>query len=185
MHPLNGKTKREVTCCFTGHRPDTLPWGEDETALSAQACQEQIREKILLLVEDGYQYFISGMAQGIDLMAAEMVLTLQKEGVPIELCCAVPYRGQQENFPIKDKIRYHDILDVADEVLILEERYKKNCLLKRNEYMVDRSSALIAVYNQNRSGGTYYTVRYALKKGCALYMINPEILEEENYTFFR
>ena len=21
---------KEKTCCFTGHRPDKLPWGEDE-----------------------------------------------------------------------------------------------------------------------------------------------------------
>ena len=35
---------------------------------------------------------------------------------------------------------------------------------KRNEYMVDNSDLVLAFWNGEESGGTYYTLSYAKKK---------------------
>ena len=54
---------------------------------------------------------------------------------------------------------------VADAVAYISPSYTPYCFQKRNRWMVDRSSRLIAVYN-GTSGGTKNTIDYARKQGC-------------------
>ena len=69
----------EKTCCFTGHRPDKLPWGEEE---SDPRCL-RLKEAVARAVEDAYvsgvRRFITGMARGVDLYCAETVLELREK----------------------------------------------------------------------------------------------------------
>lgn len=54
-------------CCFTGHRPEKLhdPESVIITGLEHEICAA---------IADGFQTFISGMARGVDIWAAEIVL---------------------------------------------------------------------------------------------------------------
>lgn len=52
------------------------------------------------------------------------------------------------------------VLEAADEVIIVSEKYSPSCFQKRNEWMVDHSSHLIAVCNDLHSG-TANTIAYA------------------------
>ena len=45
-------------------------------------------------------------------------------------------------------------------------------MLRRNRYMVDRSSRLIAVYD-GMLGGTMYTLTYAMKQGLDIITLDP------------
>ena len=36
---------------------------------------------------------------------------------------------------------------------------------KRNRYMVDKSDIILAIWNGEKSGGTWNTIEYAQKKG--------------------
>ncbi len=47
----------------------------------------------------------------------------------------------------------------------MSERYYNGCLLRRNDYMVNRSSRLIAYFDGNPKGGTFYTIREAKRQG--------------------
>ena len=47
---------------------------------------------------------------------------------------------------------------------MLQHHYDKGCMLRRNRYLVDHSSMLIAVYD-GMLGGTMYTLSYAMKRG--------------------
>lgn len=75
--------KRQHRACFAGHRPHKLH--QPESVVIA-ALEEKIREAI----DDGFITFISGMAWGVDIWAAEIVLRLKAEGHPIHLIAAVP-----------------------------------------------------------------------------------------------
>ena len=77
---------RQHRCCFTGHRPEKLKIAEDEVMKS-------LKKEIRTAIADGYQTYISGVARGIDLWAAEIVLDFRDEGVSIRLICASPYKG--------------------------------------------------------------------------------------------
>ena len=46
-------------------------------------------------------------------------------------------------------------------------------MMKRNRYLVDHSSILLAVYNGTRRSGTGATVRYAQQLNREIIMIDP------------
>ena len=69
--------------------------------------------------------------------------------------------------------RYHSILAQANEVVYVGQEYGKDCMLRRNRYLVDHSSILLAVYNGTRRSGAGATVRYALKQERDVIIIDP------------
>ena len=46
----------------------------------------------------------------------------------------------------------------------MQHRYTSGCMQRRNRYMVDRSSLVLAVYD-GMLGGTMYTLTYAMRQG--------------------
>jgi len=54
-----------------------------------------------------------------------------------------------------------------------EDRYYPAKMQKRNEYMVDNSNIVIAVWDGTK-GGTYNCVKYAEKLGKEVIIINPK-----------
>ena len=81
------------TCAFTGHRPKGLGYPESDGRCTA--LKEKLRSLIIRMIEkEGVTHFISGMAQGVDMYAAESVLELKKQYPQITLECAIPYERQ-------------------------------------------------------------------------------------------
>ena len=58
---------RESACCFTGHRPDKLPWGTDERDLRCLALKVALAAALDRAYEAGIRHFLCGMARGCDL----------------------------------------------------------------------------------------------------------------------
>lgn len=142
--------KRLHRCCFTGHRPEKL--GRSEKAILTD-LECEIRKAI----QDGLSVFISGMARGIDINAAEIVLQIRQEGCPIRLICASPYPGFEDNWCESWQTRYKFVMANADFVKYIGSCYSKSCFQKRNEWLVNHSSRVIAVYN-GTPGGTKNTI---------------------------
>ena len=69
---------RPVSCCFSGHRPSKLPWGENEDDPRCRALKVRLRDALDAAYEAGYRHFICGMAQGCDLYFCEAVLALRE-----------------------------------------------------------------------------------------------------------
>ena len=136
---------RRHRCCFTGHRPEWL--GVPETEVIGG-----LKKEIRAAVADGFQTFISGMARGVDLWAAEIVLALRDEGAAVRLICANPYRGFESRWSQEWQERYRRVMERADLVRFICPRYGQDCFQRRNEWMVDHSARVIAVYNGQPSG---------------------------------
>lgn len=145
--------ERGQTCCFTGHRPEKLRCGE-ETVKAA------LEESIRAAVRDGFSVFISGMARGTDIWAAEVVLSLKGEGYAVKLVCASPYEGFETGWSAEWRERYSHIIFSADEVNYICPKSSLSAFQKRNKWMVNHSARVIAVYNEE-SGGTRNTIKYA------------------------
>ena len=62
-----------------------------------------------------------------------------------------------------DKMRFNKIIKNADLVKEINDHYFAGCYQVRNEWMVDRSNLVIAVFNGQKSG-TKNTVDYAKRK---------------------
>jgi len=164
------------TCCFTGHRPKSLPWGNNENDLRCVSFKSKIKFALEnLIVEDGYKKFISGMAMGADMICAEIVLSLKSLYPYILLECAVPNYAFTESWADEDVRRYSSILTRADEITFVSDKrvYSVRDLMLRNIYMVDNSELVIAVYIDGESGGTKNTIDYAGSKGKAVMVVEP------------
>ncbi len=165
----------EKCCAFTGHRPRKLPWGYDETDSRCAALKKELATQIARLADAGYTDFLSGMAEGTDTWAALAVLALKKENPALKLHCVLPCEGQADQWSVSAQELYFSILEQADSVVYVSQAYSKDCMLRRNRYLVDHAACLLAVYNGEWRGGTAMTVRYAKKLGRKVIILNPHM----------
>ena len=155
----------ETTCCFSGHRPPRLPWGDDEADPRCLALKARLGQVLEDAWAQGYRHFLCGMAQGTDLYFCQAVVDLRARHPEITLEAAIPFAGQADCWPEGDRLRRLALLDQCDLETVVQHAYTPGCMGRRNRYMVDRSSLLIAVYDGIPQGGTMNTLAYAMRKG--------------------
>lgn len=145
----------ERTCCFTGHRK--LPVKEIE------AITYNLNLEIERHIKAGVTTFLSGGALGFDQMAAFLIISKKENGHNIYLNMVLPCKGQDDFWTAKEKQLYRQLLDAADSIEYVSEIYDKDCMKKRNRYLIDKSKYCICALLHERSG-TGQTVRYGKEK---------------------
>lgn len=157
------------TCCFTGHRPKFFPWGENINDSAAKKLLDALEAEIRKAVADGYKTFLYGGALGVDSWAAQIVLRL-KEKLPLTLIAVLPFPDY--NKTVKNNT-YRFTLAASDRIIYVDNKKKMAALAARDQYMVDCSSRLIAVYDERSHlhSGTYRALCYAKEKGLEIRQI--------------
>ena len=150
-------------CCFTGHRPEKLNTSEKEVRAA-------LRKQIDQAVHDGFTVFITGMARGVDLWAAEIVMDLRKRNKEIRLICAIPHDGFEARWSPSWQELYRYVLAEADLTRVISKGYHTGVYQVRNEWMVNHSTRVIAVFNGQPSG-TKNTIDYAYRQGVPVVLI--------------
>ena len=164
-------------CSFTGHRPEKLGITE-ETSDNCLDLKIRIREEVFSAIESGYTHFITGMARGTDIWAAEAVLEAVYSGFDsVKLYAAIPYPGQTEKWFSWEQDRYDEILRLCEGVFLVSDKYSTRCMAKRNEFLVNNCTRIIAVYNGSE-GGTANTVAMAEKLGRDIVLIEPRPVDK-------
>lgn len=121
-----------------------------------------------LLIELAPVKVISGFAQGVDLWAASIALSLD-----IPVVAAIAYDEQSKSFEPLYKKQYDKLIEFCTEVYI-DKYYHKDVYQDRNEYMVDNSDKLIAIYNPTLgSCGTLNCINYAKQQNKDIIYIDP------------
>lgn len=180
--------------CFTGHRPDKLG-GYNWNSLKNKDIMNELHKTITEVI---YKYrqsgetefkFIFGGALGIDQMAFYIVNEIknslnESSGYTIITEIAVPFEEQDVKWFEQDRKRWKEQLKQADSIVIVdtldeylidgytEGKYYPAKMQKRNEYMVNESIAVIAVWD-GTSGGTANCVKYAQKHGKIIIRVQP------------
>ena len=157
--------KKEKACAFTGHTPEKLRQGQ----ISDAQVDFWLNQKILEAVKDGYSIFISGLARGTDIIAAEAVLRVRKtipECKDIKLVIARPLENFGASWTEDWKERRDIVVNEADEVVDIWTLYSRNqrTFHARDRWMVDHANRIIAMY-LGIPGGTQYTIGYAKRQG--------------------
>ncbi len=165
---------------FTGYRPEKFDFGFSPEEPRYVELEDRLINTVLSLHEEGYSRFYCGAAMGFDLLCGEIVILLKKRFADMRLCCFVPFRGQQRDFPDGWKKRYEDVLAASDEVVMVSQQYERGCYSKRNRKMVDGAEVLVT-YFDGVKGGTAQTMAYAKKKN--LRIINLYDMEEEGAQY--
>lgn len=161
----------DLHVCFTGHRESKLPQGAMRKVIVSMLYLE-----IQSAIADGATVFYTGMADGVDLDAAELVLEQKITHPMLRLIAVLPFPKKQLTDVASD-CRYQRILQAADEVVTLCPAYRRGCYEMRNQYMVDHSERVIAVCREMRSG-TGQTIRMAKQKGIEVRVIEIDKVEK-------
>ncbi len=152
-----------MVVAFTGHREYDRARADD--ALYRRIVEIASRDDVT---------FLSGMAVGFDLAAAEIVLEVRRKlGCDVKLKCIVPFSGQSRFFCYDDQERYNEVIELADEVVTLSDSYRSGLFFERNDYLVDHADYIIAYYNDLKKGGTAYTVKRARRSHIVVDNIYP------------
>ena len=123
-------------------------------------------EKLLLLLNP--DKCITGMAQGYDLIAAEVCIKLN-----IPFIAAMPFIGQESLWPAESQEFYKSVLAMAEKVEIISKGgYSAKKMQIRNCWMSDNSNEAIVCYNGS-SGGTANFIAYHTLQGKPIHIINP------------
>lgn len=170
-HSYNGRgvifmtedEKRMHRCSFTGHRPQKLRRPEAEIKADLETAIKQA-------IADGYTTFITGMAYGVDIWAGQIVVRLRENNHNLHLIAAVPFQGFEARWSSDWKRAYKELLEQADLVKYICPGYNAGAYQRRNEWMVDHSSRVIAVFN-GESSGTKNTIDYAQRGGLSITVI--------------
>ena len=155
---------RATTCCFTGHRPDKLPWGSRESDPRCLTLKRRLTQAVEGAYAQGMRHFICGMARGVDTYCAEIVLALRPQYPDLTLEAAIPCPSQCGGWTPDQQARWHAIVARCAFETVVQDRYGPGCMQRRNRYMVDHAARLIAVFD-GQDGGTRRTVEYALRSG--------------------
>lgn len=153
----------------TGHRPPKAGLDWDMCGLVSQWVYEQIKE---VLLKEKPDKTLFGAALGVDLIFARCCIDL---GIKSDAC--IPCFGQSLVWPKKSQEIYQSIINnsLVTKVPVYSNStglYDHKCMQNRNEYMVNNSDKVLAIFDGS-SGGTANCVRYAKQQGKELIVINP------------
>ena len=143
---------------FTGHRSGRI--SQPMLTLFAGMVTE-----IKSLYASGCRNFFSGMAEGGDLVFAKAVLAARNELTDIRLVAAIPFREQSARYSDMNKRLYISLLEEVDKTVVLSESYHKGCFHRRNDFLVKHAAIMLAYWDGQPYGGTYYTVKKAIEAG--------------------
>lgn len=158
---------RQESCCFTGHRPSKLPWRHNEQDARCLRLKARIADAVEAAYAEGYRHFLCGMAQGCDLYFCEAVLAFRETHPDVTVEAAIPCPSQADSWPEKEQQRYRDLVSACNYETMVSTSYSSSCMQRRDRYMVDHASLLIAAFDGS-AGGTRYTVEYAMKRGISV-----------------
>ena len=119
---------RKHRCCFTGHRPEKLNISEEQLCV-------RLGQEIDQAIEDGFTTFISGMAKGVDICAAELVLKRRVSDARLKLICALPYENFGLHWSTSWTDRYVEVIRHADLVRCISQEFSYSTYQRRNEWI--------------------------------------------------
>lgn len=170
-----------MVLCITGNRPEKFPFDyRIGASIQMNAYRTCIKKLAADYLREGYTHFITGMARGVDLDFALEIISCRKSfrqyaGVTIE--AAIPFRDQADNYSPRARRDYDAVLASADKITYVCEEYASDCYFRRNRYMVDNADAVLALWNGEERGGTFYTINYAQKKGKQIKIVSLKTMD--------
>jgi len=148
----------------TGHRPSKIGGFIIPNKTFNYIC----RTAEEILIRESPTKIITGMALGWDTWLAQIAYKLR-----IPFIAAVPFAGQDSVWPPQSKKLYAELLELADDVVVVSEGgYSSRNMQRRNEWMVDHSDKVLAVWDGS-NGGTGNCVAYARSIGREIIRIDP------------
>ena len=153
------------------HKPCTVAFTGRRT-YSGEA-DEELRMVVCDLCEQGFTRFLCGMSWGFDLAAARVVIECREQYPSVKLVAVEPFAEFRAMFSGEAAALYDKVLAEADERVVVGEN-DKMAYMRRNDFLVDNASIVVAWWEGNQRGGTAYTVKRARKKRLEIINLYPQ-----------
>ena len=153
--------RESIAVAFTGHRT------------YRSEADEELRQLLEELYADGARRYLCGMAWGFDLSAGEAVVQHKLLHEDVELVAVEPFAEFRSLFRGEDAERYDALIAAADCRVVVGEN-NVGAYMRRNDYLVDHSSLVVAWWDGRRDGGTAYTALRACRKGREVVNLYPD-----------
>ena len=98
-------------------------------------------------------------------------------GKRIKIISVLPYPEYREGWPEKNIRRQDEIIRRSDKVVYACQEKGRGAFLKRDRMLMDEASYCVC-YCHRLTGGTAYTVRYAISKGIPVFNCSSWNLEQ-------
>lgn len=158
-----------MNCCFTGHR----------LIKSTRNLENTIKKELKALIEGGVTDFYSGGAYGWEAMCEIAVLKLRKRypHIRLHLILPCPAKEHTANWSGKRREVCYKIINSADSVEVVAEKYFEGCVKIRDMRLTDAADVCFCYCSENRTGGgTSRIVRLAKEKGIKIINVCGEAL---------
>ncbi|MBP1942213.1 putative phage-like protein YoqJ [Bacillus luteolus] len=149
----------------SGYKPHELGIFKNEQP-EVEYIKKALRKQLEQLAQNGLEWVIISGQLGTELWAAEITYELQMEYEQLKVGVFTPFLDQEENWKEDKKEYYEYILSQADYVnSITNKKYENpNQFRLKNHFFVDKSDALLLLYDDEKPGNPQYILEEAKKK---------------------
>lgn len=134
--------------------------------VAVKYIKKSIRNRLLSLVDEGLEWVIISGQLGTELWAAEVVFELRETYSQLKLGILLPFLKQEDKWNESNRDYYQSILTKADFVdAIFKKPYEGPQQLRiKNQYMVQKSDAMLIIYDSEKEGSPKFPYLEAQKR---------------------
>jgi uncharacterized phage-like protein YoqJ len=128
--------------------------------------KKAIEKELIRLVESGVIWAIVSGQSGVELWAAEVVLSLKKEYPQLKLAVITPFLGQEENWKPEKQESYLNVIQQADFMdSVSKQPYQGPWqFVQKNKFLLSNTDGLLILFDRdNEEGSPKYLLRVAEK----------------------
>lgn len=159
---------------------------------SVTYIKKAITKELSSMVEDGLEWVLISGQLGIELWAAEVIFEMQMAYPELKLAVITPFLNQEEKWNEQNQEWYESILAGADFIdSVSRKPYEKPWQFRlKNQFFIEKSDALLLVYDQEKEGSPKYLYemakKYQTSHSYPIHLITfydlQSIVEEDEYS---
>lgn len=138
---------KKKTCCIIGQDLQSL--NIKDNSLQCDMLLDKIKEIIIQLIEKDFVYsFVVGMNLGIDMLTAQIIISLKDQYPTLDLECVIPYEAYCENWNESQRNDFFDIISKCDKETLLQRHYSHDCISSRDKYLINNSGYFLVIWDE-------------------------------------
>lgn len=172
------------TLLVTGYKPHELGIF-DHKHIGITYIKKAIQKRYVPLIEDGIEWIMISGQLGVELWAAECAYELKEMYPELKVAVLPPFLEQEAQWKEESKERYREVLNQADFVKPITNRaYESPSQLRlKNDFLIEKSDALLVLYDHDQPGTPKFYLEPALKKQNSvadypIFYLTPEDIED-------
>ncbi|MBM7840242.1 putative phage-like protein YoqJ [Alkalihalobacillus xiaoxiensis] len=143
--------------------------------------KKTLEKRIRSYVEEGLEWVVTSGQTGVEQWAIDVVISMRESEYPeLRLAVLPPFEQQEANWKDETKALYIERLAKADFVQCISKRpYENpNQLKQKNEYLVQKTDAMLVLYDDLMEGSPLFYIRAAQVQNKPIVFISPDEVEE-------